>query len=318
MKTLVTGGAGFIGMSLVNDLLARNSEVRVLDKTRGSLDGIGNPALEIIEAGIEDRKAVQQAVQDIDVIYHLAETFSSDPYEIINVDIRGTVNLLDSAVENRVKHFFFASTHRVYGRPRYRPMDEDHPLHPEESRRPMYSISKLTREQLCLTYWRERGLPATIFRWFYSISPDRALQGRALTTLIDNTLRNEPIKVPTKGGGDFFLADDAVLAFHLATLNEKTYGETFNLTSGLYVSWREIAEMVCQLAASSSKLESVPAEEWQGDASFSSDATLSFECALDISKAERLMGYKSRHSPQEVMDSLKRSANLLVQARKKG
>jgi len=318
MKALVTGGAGFIGMSLVNDLLARNTEVMVLDKTRGDLDALKNPALKIIEAGIEDRQAVQQAVQGIDVIYHLAETFSSDPYEIIDIDIRGNVNLLESAVENSVKQFFFVSTHRVCGRPRYIPMDEEHPLHPEESRRPMYSISKLTREQLCLTYWRERGLPATIFRWFYSISPDRAMQGRALTTLIDNALRNEPIKVPGKGGGDFFLADDAALAFRLATLNDKTYGETFNLSSGLYVSWREIAELVCQLAASSSKLEAVPAEEWQGDASFSSDPTLSFECALDISKAERLMGYKSGHSPEEVMDSLKKSANLLVQARKKG
>jgi UDP-glucose 4-epimerase len=318
MKALVTGGAGFVGMSLVNDLLARSIKVRVLDKTRGELDTLGNPSLEIIEAGIEDRQAVQQAVRDIDVIYHLAETFSDDPYEVIDVDIRGNINLLESAGKHNVKHFFFISTHRVYGKPRYTPMDEEHPLRPEESRRPMYSISKLTREQLCLTYWRERGLPVTIFRWFYSISPDRALQGRALTTLIDNALKNKPIKVPEKGGGDFFLADDAVLAFRLATLNDKAYGEAFNLTSGLYVSWREIAELVCELAASSSKLEAVPAEEWKGDASFSSDPTLSFECALDIGKAERLFGYKCGHSPEEVMDSLRKSANLLVQARKNG
>ena len=318
MKTLVTGGAGFVGMSLVNDLLARNIEVRVLDKARGDLDSLENPALEIVEAGVEDRQAVQGAVEGIDVIYHLAETFSSDPYEIIDVDIRGNVNLLESAVENGVKHFFIASTHRVYGRPRHSPMDEEHPLRPEESRRPLYSISKLTREQLCLAYSRERGLPATIFRWFYSISPDRALQGRALTTLIDSALKNRSIRVPEKGGGDFFLVDDAVLAFRLATLNERAYGEAFNLTSGLYVSWREIAEMVCQLAGSSSGLEAVPAEEWKGDASFSSDPTLSFECALDIGKAERLMGYRSGHTPRDVMDSLKKSADLLVQARKKG
>jgi nucleoside-diphosphate-sugar epimerase len=318
MKTLVTGGAGFVGMSLVNDLLARSIEVRVLDKARGDLDALRSPALEVVEAGIEDPKAVSRAAKGIDVIYHLAETFSSDPYEIIDVDIRGNVNLLESAVENGVKHFFFVSTHRVYGKPRYVPMDEEHPLRPEESRRPMYSVSKLAREQLCLTFWRERGLPATIFRWFYSISPDRALQGRALTTLIDSVIRNEPIRVPGRGGGDFFLVDDAVLASRLATLNERTYGETFNLTSGLYVSWREIAEMVCELATSTSTLESIAAEEWKGSASFSSDPTLSFECALDIGKAERLMGYGPRHSQQEVMDSLRESADLLVQARKKG
>ena len=317
MKALVTGGAGFIGMNLVNDLLARDIEVRVIDKTGGDLETVKNPALDIIKASIEDRQAIQQAVRNIDVIYHLAETFSSDPYEILDIDIRGNVNLLEGAVENSVKHFFFISTHRVCGRPRYTPMDEEHPLHPEESRRPLYSISKLTREQLCLAYWREHGLPATIFRWFYSISPDRAMQGRALTTLIDSALNNAPIKVPEKGGGDYFLADDAVLAFRLATLNEKTYGQTFNLSSGLYLSWRQLAELVCQLAGSSSKLESVPVEEWKGDASFSSDPTLSFECGLDITKAERLMGYKPPHSQQEVLDSLKKSANLLVQTRKK-
>jgi nucleoside-diphosphate-sugar epimerase len=69
MKALVTGGAGFIGMSLVNDLLARDIEVRVLDRTRGGLNDLRNPALEIIEAGIEDRQAVQQVVQGIDVIF---------------------------------------------------------------------------------------------------------------------------------------------------------------------------------------------------------------------------------------------------------
>jgi len=315
MKALVTGGAGFIGVSLVNDLLSRDIKVRVLDKTMGNLTTFKDPNLEIIEKGIEDGEAVRQAVKDIDFMYHLAETFSSDPYEILDIDIRGNVNLLEEAVAGKVKQFFFVSTHRVCGRPRYTPMDEEHPLHPEESRRPIYSISKLTREQLCLTYWREHGLPVTIFRWFYSISPERAMQGRALTNLIDNALKNESIKVPGKGGGDFLLVDDAVLAFRLATLNEKTFGEILNLTSGLYVSWYEIAELLCQLTNSSSKLESIPPDEWKGDVSFSSDATLSFECALDIGKAERLMGYNSGYSPQQVMDALKKSANLLVQAR---
>ncbi len=317
MKALVTGGAGFVGMKLVKDLLARNAEVKVLDKTRGELAELKNPALEIIEGGIEDREAVQRAVKDVDVIYHLAETFSSDPYEILDIDIKGNINLLESAVEHNAKHFFFVSTHRVCGKPRYVPVDEEHPLHPEESRRPLYSISKLTREQLCLTYWRERDLPATIFRWYYSISPDRAMQGRALTTLIDTALKGEPIRIPEKGGGDFFLVDDAVHAFRLATLNDKTYGETFNLSSGLYVTWRDLAELICELAGSSSQIQFVPAAEWKGDPSISSDPTLSLEYRLDISKAERLFRYKPMHSPEKVRNALRESANLLVQARKK-
>ena len=318
MRILVTGGAGFIGRSLVDDLLARGVEARVFDKTMAGLAELKNPALELIEGGIEDKQAVQRAVKDIDVIYHLAETFSSDPYEIFDIDVKGTVNLLESAVEYGVKHFLFVSTHRVCGKPRYVPIDEEHPLHPEESRRPLYSVSKLTREQLCLTYWREHGLPATIFRWFYSVHPDRALQGRALTTLVDSSLKGEPIRVPEKGGGNFFLTDDTVHAFRLATLNDKAYGEVFNLSSGTYTTWREVAGLICELANSSSRLELIPAEEWRGDASFSSDPTLSYEYNLDISKAERLIGYKSKYSPQEVMSSLRESTNRLILTRKKG
>ncbi|GAF98591.1 unnamed protein product, partial [marine sediment metagenome] len=81
MRILVTGGAGFIGRSVVNDLLAHEIEVRVLDKTKGVLAQLENPALEIIEGGTEDEEAVQQAMKDVDVIYHLAETFSSQPRE---------------------------------------------------------------------------------------------------------------------------------------------------------------------------------------------------------------------------------------------
>lgn len=318
MKILVTGGAGLIGRNLVDDLLAREVEVGVFDKAARELAELKSPALEIIEGGIEDQPAIQRAVKNVDVIYHLAESFSSVAHEILDIDIKGMVNLLEAAVEYKVNHFLFVSTHRVYGKPRYTPMDEEHPLHPEESRRPLYSISKLTREQLCLTYWREHGLPVTIFRWYYSVDPDRAMQGRALTTLIDTALKGAPIRVPEKGGGDFFLNDDVVHAFRLATLNDKAYGETFNLSSGTYVTWRQLAELVCELANSSSRLELIPAEEWKGDASFSSDTTLPYECRLDISKAERLMGYKPRNSPQEVLGSVRQSANRLVLARKKG
>lgn len=318
MKALITGGAGFTGKRLINELLARGDKVKVLDKNLANIAEMKSPSVELIEGGIEDREKVKLAVKDADVIYHLAETFSSDPYEVVDVDIKGLVNLLESAVENKVKHFLFASTHRVYGTPRYAPMDEEHPLHPEESRRPLYSLSKLTREQIGLTYWREHELPFTVLRWWYSIDPTQPMQGKVLKAMIDNALKGEVIRLPDKGGGDFILNEDTVRGFLTATLNEKGFGQVFNITSGAYITWLDLARVVLELTASSSKLETIPADKWQGDPSITMDTTLPFECSLDISKAKRLLGYKPTYSAQEVRHMLRDSTGKLVELRKQG
>ena len=315
MKILVTGGAGFIGRSVVNDLLAHGFEVRVLDKTKGALVELESPALEIIEGGTEDQETVQQAMKDVDVVYHLAETFSSHPGEALDIDVKGNVNLLEASTKCGIKHFLFASTHRVYGKPRYLPVDEEHPLHPEESGRALYAIFKLANEKLCLSYWWERGLPITIFRFWWSFSHE--IGGKALRTLIDAALEGEPITVPEKAGGNFLHNDDAASAFRLATLNEMAYGEIFNLSSGTFTTWQELAELACELTKSSSRLELVPKEEWRGSTSIGTDRSIPYECDLDISKAERLIEYKPKYSPSEVKSLLRESINRLVLTRKK-
>ena len=317
MKILVTGGAGFIGSSVVNDLLAHGVEVRVLDKTKGVLVELKNPALEIVEGSTEDQEAVQRAMKDVDVIYHLAETFSSHPHEALDIDVKGNVNLLEAAAKCGIKHFLFASTYRVYGKPRYLPVDEEHPLHPEESGRALHAIFKLANEKLCLSYWRERGLPVTIFRFWWSFSHE--IGGRALRAVIDTALGGEPITVPEKAGGNFLHNnDDAACAFRLAMLNDRACGEIFNLSSGTFTTWQELAELACELANSSSRLELIPKEEWRGNTSIGTDRSIPYECNLDISKAERLIGYKPKYSPSEVKSLLRKAINRLILTRKKG
>ena len=315
MKILVTGGAGFIGRSVVNDLLTHGFEVRVLDKTKGVLAELESPALEIIEGGTEDQETVQRAMKDVDVIYHLAETFSSHPREALDIDVKGNVNLLEAAAKCGVKHFLFASTHRVYGKPRYLPVNEEHPPHPEESGRALYAIFKLANEKLCLSYWWERGLPVTIFRFWWSFSYE--IGGKALRTLIDAALGGESITVPEKAGGNFLHNDDAACAFRLAMFNEIAYGEIFNLSSGTFTTWQELAELTCELTKSSSRLELVPKEEWKGNTSIGTDRSVPYECNLDISKAKRLIGYKPKYNPSEVKNLLREAINRLVLTRKK-
>ena len=315
MRILVTGGAGFVGSSVVSDLLARGIEVRGIDKARGALPRLRNATLEVIQGGIEDRETVQQAMKGVDVVYHLADTFSSEPYEVLDIDVKGNINLLETAAACGIRHFLFASTHRVYGRPRYLPIDEEHPLNPEESGRALYAIFKLANEKLCLWYWRGHDLPVTIFRFWWSFGHE--IGGRALRALIDTALKGQPIRVPEGAGGSFLHNDDAAGAFYMATLNEKAYGQIFNLSSGTFTTWQQLAELVCELTNSSSRLELVPKEEWQGDSSIGVDQSIPYICNLDITKADRLIGYKPKYSSQEVKKLLREAVNRLVLAREK-
>ena len=316
MRILVTGGAGFVGSTVVSDLVARGIEVRALDRAGGALAALESPALEVIEGGTEDRETVQHALKGIDVVYHLADTFSSQSDEVLDIDVKGNINLLETAAACGIRHFVFASTHRVYGRPRHLPIDEEHPVNPEESGRALYAIFKLANEKLCLWYWREHGLPVTIFRFWWSFGHE--IGGRALRTLIDTALKGQPIRVPQEAGGNFLHNDDAAGAFYLASLNDKAYGEVFNLSSGTFTTWQELAELVCELTESSSHLELVPREEWQGDVSIGTDRSIPYICNLDISKAERLIGYRPKHSAQELGGLLRGAVSRLVLARKKG
>ena len=316
MKVLVTGGAGHVGSSVVNDLLARGTDVKVIDKVKVDIPAQKDANLEFIEGGIEDRETVLRAMKGVDVVCHLADTFSSKSEEVLDTDVKGNINLLETAVECKVRHFVFASTHRVYGRSRYLPVDEEHPLNPEESGRALYAICKLTGEKFCLWYWRERGLPVTIFRFWWSFGHE--IGGKALRTLIDTALKGQTIRVPQEAGGNFLHNNDAAHAFHLVTLNEKAYGEVFNISSGTFTTWQELAQLACQLTKSSSRLELVPREEWHGDVSIGTDQSIPYVCNLDIGKAVRLIGYQPRYSADEMTNLLREAVNRLVLTRKRG
>lgn len=315
MKVLVTGGAGSIGRSVVKELLANDYTVRVLDKTVGSLTDIKDSALELTIGGIEDPGKVVAAISGVEVVYHLAETFSSNPYEVLNVDIRGNLNLLNQAVEHNVRHFLFASTHRVYGRPRYLPIDEEHPLHPEESGRALYGAAKVANEKLCLGYWFEHGLPVTIMRPWWSFG--EYIRGKIMRNMVDIALKGEAIRLPEKSGGNFVHNDDAARAFHLATGNNQAYGQAFNLTSGPFITWRELAEIVLGQTNSSSRLEFISQEERAGDPLSGADRSVYYECRLDASKAERLIGYRSQFEERQLKELLAETIGRLVQRRRK-
>jgi len=124
--------------------------------------------VEIIEGGVEDNSVVRSFVKEIEIIIHLAWSFSEDPVRSLGVDVKGTLNLLKESVEEEVKYFILASTAVVYGKPVHVPLIEDDPCLVEEARKPIYALSKFVCEKLGLIFFKERGLPTSIFRFWWA------------------------------------------------------------------------------------------------------------------------------------------------------
>jgi nucleoside-diphosphate-sugar epimerase len=295
MKFLVAGGAGFIGFPIVRDLLDAGHQVVVLDKVCGDLQGLRtHPALRIITAGIEDAQAVREAMKNVDVVYHCAWSFATKPSEAFKIDIGGSINVLDAAVENKVKQFLFSSSSVVYGEPTRVPIDEEHPRLVLKSRDPLHAITKLVVEKLSELYCALYGLPFTIFILWWAYSDER-IPGRTLRAVVDTALKGELLQVPEKAGGSVVYTGDIVEAFRLATLNEKAYGQVFNLAS-FYITWEELINQIIRLSGSKSKMEYVTPEKWAGP------GFLTGLWDLNTQKVTQLLGYKPSERAKRVFE----------------
>jgi UDP-glucose 4-epimerase len=296
MKFLITGGAGSVGQALTLSLLEKGHSVRVLDKRADQLQSLEHKNLELMKGEIEDPSAVNGAVKGMDVIVHLAWSFSDDPMELLTSDLKGHVLLLDAAAAEKISHFFYTSTAVVYGKPIKSPITEEDPCLVEDARKPFYGIAKLTAEKLLLAYFGTKGLPVTIFRFWWSYGEE--IGGRHLRDLIKLAQAGEPLMVPDGAGGSFLHLNDLTNALWLALQKPKTFGEIFNLST-LFLSWEEVARIIIEVTDSSSPLEVIPAKKWK-EAPFLADAW-----ELSTEKAERVFAYRSTLSPTEARQRLK-------------
>lgn len=250
-KILVVGGAGLLGSKLVRALLNGERKVKVLDtrygeledvKTRTNLEFVGIGSDEL-RGGMADKHIVGEAVEDVDVVYHLAINWDGatwkhglPPADLFDANVRGTLNLLEASRSHGVNHFLFSSSAAVYGETertvflrrrarKSRAVDEETVCMPElwdGDPGPAYAIIKLTTEKLCMMYHHHHGLPVTAFRIEYIFVSEKEL-------------------------GDYanIHVDDVVQAFLLATLNDKAYGQVFNLAyPAPYMSVKKITELL--------------------------------------------------------------------------
>src|SRR5262245_15197409 len=172
MRALVTGGAGFIGSSIVDALVGDGHEVRVLDDlTTGFAENV-NPAADLVEAGVTDEGAVRSAVTGVDTVFHLAAhraVFRSveHPLATDTANTHGTLLVLVAARDAGARRVVYASSSSVYGGAETRPTPEDIPLLP----RSPYAVSKLNGEHYCRVFTELFGLETVALRFFNVYGP---------------------------------------------------------------------------------------------------------------------------------------------------
>lgn len=294
-KILITGGAGSCGRFLTSSLLERGHLVRVIDRDVTPLRSVTSPNLTLISAGVEDRAAVRSAVEGVDAIVHLAWSFSEVPLEVLEQDLRGHLYLLEEAVSHKVGHLIYASTAVVYGKPRYSPIDEGHPLLVEEARKPLYGIAKAAAEKLCLLYGMGNGVPATVVRFWWAYGEE--IGGKHLREMLKTAAAGEALEVPADSGGSFVHMADLSQGIERALFRPEAFGRTFNFST-VYVTWEEVAEMVRDVTGSRSPIRCVPRDAWTGS------AFLADPWELSDALARRLLGYRPK-DPHAAKASLK-------------
>ncbi len=261
MRVLVTGGAGYVGSNLVDALRQAGHAVRVLDLQPANCD--------FIQGNVADPSVVAQAVRDMEVIHHLAWGFyPGDERREVQENLFGTLNLLEAALAAGVRHFLLASTAVVYGPTGPSRVDEEHPCHPERSTigGPVYGLTKLACEQLCLAYQR-LGLPVTIFRMHGVFSQGRLGQ---FGQMMEQALAGQPVKAIQEAGGEYAHLEDVLRAFLLAMGNPQAHGEVFNLAGSYTYSDPDLARYIVGTAKSESQVELIE-DSTQGMISVSVD-----------------------------------------------
>jgi UDP-glucose 4-epimerase len=289
MKILIAGGAGEVGKHLVQNLTDQGHTVRILDrakKTKGLTDAI--------RGDLSDPALVHSAVEGVDAIVNLAWRFADDPHVIFGEDIRGHVNLLEAACTHKVSRFIYTSTATVYGKAVHHPVTEAHPCLIAEARKPLYALGKYTAEQLCLYYFKARGLPITVFRFWWAFGA--TIGGSNLRDLIRKSIHNQPLEMVPNAGGAFLTMADLGRAILLSASSPVEAGKVYNLGS-LFLSWKEIGEIIIDLTHSKSDMKMIPADQWRG-AEFLNEVW-----DLDWTKAKQELGYE----PADSVESMKTS-----------
>lgn len=311
MRALITGGAGFIGSHLVEELDKNGYEkIIILDNlSTGKKENLkkfkNNKKIKFIQGNIIDSKFLEKAVKESEIIFHLAAVVGvklvlNEPVNTIITNINGTERILYFAQKYH-KKVLIASSSEVYGKGIRVPFNEDDDLRlgPTTKSRWGYACSKAIDEFLALAYYREKQLPVVIVRLFNTVGPGQSERyGMVLPNFVKQALKGEDITVYGDGSQtrSFCHVKDAVSAIHKLTLSEKAVGQVFNVGNDEEISIRELAERVKKIANSKSKIVFLPYECAYGSGFDEIPRRIP-----DISKLKRTIGFSPGYSINDII-----------------
>jgi nucleoside-diphosphate-sugar epimerase len=290
MRTLVTGGAGFIGSHLAGRLLRDGHEVRVLDNfstgSRPNLALLGD-AVEVVEGDIQSYERVHNAVRDCEVVFHEAALPSvprsiQDPLTSNAVNVIGTLNILLASRDSGVRRVVFASSSSIYGSDPTLPKREDRAPRPIAP----YAVAKLAGEGYCRSFSQVYALETVALRYFNVFGPRQdplSAYAAVIPKFITALLREEAPVVFGDGeqSRDFTYIDNVVDANVLAASAEGVSGQAFNVACGDRISLNLLLEElrgILEVQTEANHLEPRP-----GDVPHS---------LADITRAEEQLGYR--------------------------
>ena len=313
MKTLITGGAGFIGSHLAETLVQRGDDVTILDNlSTGRYENIahldGRSNVHVVTGTILNESLVDKLVERCDVVFHLAaavgvELIIKQPLASMTTNIKGSEILLEMAHRYRRK-ILIASTSEIYGKNTNGPLreDMDRILGSPLKSRWSYSTSKAVDEILAYIYWKEKGVPTIIVRLFNTVGPRQSgAYGMVIPRFVSQALAGEPLQVHGNGTQSrcFLHVKDVVGALAKLVEHPGAVGQVFNLGSQEEVTIEDVAQRVIRITGSPSAIKRVPYEEAYEEGFEDMQRRVP-----DISKIRALIGFQPTMSLDQIIRSV--------------
>jgi nucleoside-diphosphate-sugar epimerase len=294
----VTGGAGFIGSHITDRLLESGFDVTVIDDlSSGCLENISahtdKRGFVFVRGDIRSLETVKKVVKNVNVVFHEAALVGvteslKKPMLVNDINVNGTLNLLEASLKAGVERFVLASSAAVYGDPKTVPIKEDSVVVPESP----YAVSKLVTELYAKTYFRVYGLETVCLRYFNVYGPRQASGPYAavITAFVDDLIRNRRPTIYGDGEQtrDFVNIKDVVQANVLA-MEKDCAGEVFSVATGSSVTINHLLEII-KRAMDKNEIEPKHAAQRPHDIR---------ESCGDVSRASKILGFKPEVSLED-------------------
>ena len=292
---LVSGGAGFIGSHLVDKLSLGNKVIVIDNLSSGLLSNLekSKDQITFIKGDVLDKTLLKDIVAEVELVFHLAANVGyirsiEDPYFDMDVNIKGTVNILEACRNSNVKRLVYSSSGAIFGQAKYLPIDEEHPLNPESP----YAASKLAAEKYCFAFHKVHGVPVAALRYFNVYGPrqDTSEYANVILTFFRRIREGKPLTIfgDSKQTRDFVFVEDVVSANILAATQPAAVGEIFNIATGQDTSIEQLITIVGQISGRESPV--IYADPRAGEVR---------DSRANIEKARRLLGYSPETNLKE-------------------